>query len=214
MRRGPEAGFALIEALASLVLVGLISVLLIDGVGAGTRVWERLDARAAGGESVDSAQSLLRDRVERLYPAARYDEPRAYVDFGGSGGQLAFLAPPPQAAGPAPLRRYQLGLTSSGDLVLDAEPQIGSSGARSEIVLLRGVRVLAIDYFGAAPADPVRRWRSDWNHRARPPEVVRVRVAFAAGDRRQWPDLIMRPGASVGADCSYNPAGGGCRDTE
>jgi general secretion pathway protein J len=214
VKAAPQAGFALIEALASLVLVGLISLMLIDGVGAGTRVWERLDARAAGGESVEAAQSLLRDRIERMYPADRYDAPRAYVDFAGSAGRLSFLAPPPQAVGPAPLRRFQLGLTDSGDLVLDADPQIGPDGPRTQIVLLRGVRALAISYFGAALADPQRRWRADWSHRAQPPEAVRLRLAFAPGDRRQWPDLVVRPGASVGADCSYSASGGGCRDAE
>lgn len=205
-----DGGFALIEALASLVIVAMISLMLVQGLATGRRVWERIDANGAAGESIEGAQSLLRDRIEQLYPATLYDAPTPYADIDGDGGELGFLSAPPSALGPAPLRRYHLILTPAGDLRLQwtssAQP---GQGAVSQ-TLLRGVRRMEIAYFGADPADPSPGWRHVWRHEPTPPGAVRIRLNFAPGDRRQWPDLIIRPQATVDSDCSFSPTTGRC----
>ena len=47
---GGSAGFALVEALASLVIVGMIGLLLVAGATTGRRTWERIDSRQARGD--------------------------------------------------------------------------------------------------------------------------------------------------------------------
>jgi hypothetical protein len=32
-----------------------------------------------------------------------------------------------------------------------------------------------------------------------------VRLTFEPGDARQWPDLIIRPQATIDVDCKLNP---------
>ena len=207
-----SAGFALIEAIASLVIIGMIGLMLFSGIATGSRVWERIDTRQAGREAVDSAQSALRDRIEQIYPATLYDRTPPYIDFAGQANHLVFISSPPDSARPAPLRRYGLLLNTAGQLILtsvsDTGPTIDTVVNR---VILTGVRTLDVAYFGSAPPDFTRRWRPDWNQEIDLPSAVRIRLAFEPGDRRVWPDLIIHPRATADASCSLDPVSHGCK---
>jgi general secretion pathway protein J len=207
------AGFALIEALANLVIVGLLGVMLIQGVTTGRRVWARLDTRSAAFEAVEGAQSALRGRLEQLFPATLYTLGEARVDMDGGPESLAFLAPPAEALRPAPLRRFRLDLTGGQDLVLSSVSDVALSGERgvNRQVLLTGVRQLDIAYYGAQGPDLAAGWRGTWTGQPLPPDLIRVRIAFEPGDPRWWPDLIVRPRATVDAQCIFSPATGHCR---
>jgi hypothetical protein len=43
------------------------------------------------------------------------------------------------------------------------------------------------------------------------PELVRIRVGFAPGDRRVWPDLIIRPAVTIDGTCRVNRTARQCR---
>jgi general secretion pathway protein J len=212
-RKRSDAGFSLIEALASLVVVGMIGAMLVEGVGTGKRVWERIDSRQAHGEALEAAQTLLRDRVEQIYPLTMFDKTPAYVDFLGTGERMSFLASPPRSERPSALRRYTLGLDTATNLVLssisDVPPPEQAPVARQ--VLLTGVRQVDVAYFGAAQPDGVRRWRSSWDSEPALPEAVRVRLTFEPGDARQWPDLIVHPRATIDSSCMLNPITHRCK---
>lgn len=197
-----EDGFTLIEALASLAILGMVSAMLVAGVGGGRRVWERLEQTAATGESVEMAQSVLRDRLERAYPATRYDASAPYVDFEGQTSQAVFLGPA-SAAADSPIVRQTLTLSPAGELILTHE------GSRTR--LLTGVRSLDIAYFGPWSLDPRPGWRTRWESLPEPPRLVRVRLTFQPDDRRVWPELLVRPAADIGAACLLNRATGRCR---
>ena len=199
----PSAGFALVELLASLVIFGMIALMLVQGVSTGRRVWEGVDTAAAAGEAVQTAQLQLRDSLERAYPATRYDYGSPYVDFQGAAAAIKFLAPPSDLQRPAALRRYNLVVTAGGDLVLESVSDVASDfgAARETRVLLRGVEQLDLAYFGPAAPDFMPRWRARWTFQPALPTLVRVRLSLASGDRRQWPDLLIRPQATVDSDC-------------
>jgi len=207
-----DGGFALVEALVSLVIVAMISLLMIEGVTTGRRVWERIDASSARGEAVDAAQASLRDRLEQTFPATLYDENPPYVDFEGGPDTVTFLSSPAQVDRPAPLKRYRLVLTTGGDLLLSSISDVASrDGAVRRQILLDHVRAVDLAYFGAADPDRARQWRPTWTDQPAPPELVRVRVTFEPGDRRQWPDLIVRPRVTVDTECKFNPINHGCK---
>ena len=198
-----SAGFALVQLLASLVILGMLSLLLVQGVSTGRRVWQGLDGAASAAEAVQTAQADLRDSIERAYPATRYDYGSPYVDFQGAAGALNFIAPPTDLGRPSALRRYSLAVTASGDLVLGSVSDVAADvGARTETrVLLHGVQQLDIAYFGPGKPDFMPRWRTSWTYESLLPQVVRVRLSLPPGDRRQWPDLMIRPQATVDSDC-------------
>lgn len=208
-----DSGFSLVELLVSLAILGLLSLMLLQGVFSGRRVWERLDSRAVRLETVEDAQSALRDRLERAFPLTRYDASAPFADFQGEAKVVRFLAPPPLSARPAALRRYTLGLTTSGDLVLTSASDVALDAARAseQTVLLRNVRSVDFTYWGVAPPDNVERWRPTWRARPTTPQLVRIRLAFQPGDRRVWPELIVRPAANVGSACVVDATTGACR---
>lgn len=215
--RSPEAGFTLIELLVALAVLGLAAGLLATSLG-GAWAALPLTRQPQRDESVIAAQRIIRARIERMTPVVRMDSTQQIVDARGYPRQFSFPAPPLDRAGPGALQRFRLMLTSSGDLVL-----FSASGLDGRIDLndpslvgwqatrlLGGVRDIDISYYGPDRLHPEERWQAFWLDRAQPPALIRVRLNFAAGDRRRWPDLIVRPRATVNAVCRISRASGRC----
>lgn len=210
---GASSGFALIEALASLVIVAMISLLIFQGVGVGRRVWEGIDSTASSAEAIEGAQSILRGRIEQMYPATLYGGNEAEADINGQAETLEFLAPPIGAGRPAPLRRYRLELTVGRQLLLSSISDVvwNKDPGVTQQVLLNGVQQIDLAYFGVQQPDFQRQWRSSWQQQVVPPELVRIRVAFGRGDRRRWPDLIVHPLTTIDSACILSAATSRCR---
>ncbi len=212
MRRA--RGFTLIELLVSLALLGMIALLLASTVGSGRRVWERLDRRSAEVASVEAAQQLIRDRLEHLVPLTRYDASSPYADLRGTPDLMTFIGPASPDRQPDALADYRLSLSSTrSELVLSSTSDISPIRAprREDRFLLRNVAGIEFAYFGAAPPDNFPRWQREWVERPAPPLLIRLRLTFARGDRRQWPDLIVRPAATVDTQCVLNNSTGQCK---
>ena len=58
--------------------------------------------------------------------------------------------------------------------------------------MIAGVARLEFAYWGSTSPDQPAAWQTQWDGPA-PPELVRIRLVFAKGDRRRWPDLIAAP---------------------
>lgn len=206
------AGYALIEMLATLVIIGMLSAMMISGLGASQQVWKRVDAANSMGDAIAGAQILLRARIERLFPATRYDKIPSYADFDGLADKMTFLAPPRDIQAPSGLRRYQLGVAPNGDLVLSSVSDLAIPNAPPEnLVLLHNVQGLDIAYFGAAPPDNKPSWRFAWELRPIPPQLIRIRVQFPPQDPRVWPELLVKPFANVDSMCVLIVTTGKCR---
>lgn len=213
-----DAGFTLVELLVSLAIVAVLSGMVLAGVQLGFQTAAQARARGAGNAAVITAQTVLRDRIEALVPNTRYEFARPIADVRGDAARFSFFAPAAPAERPASLTRYRLARSEDGQLVLFAladttagvDPYAPDTAGWTPQVLLTNVERLEIAYFGTLPGDPVRDWRSRWIERGNPPELVRIRVAFFEGDRRQWPDLVIRPVPNVNSACTVDPATGQC----
>ncbi len=219
------AGFSLVELLVSLAILGMVSMMLMSGVGTGRRVWEHIETRTATGESVEAAQTILRDRLERIFPATRYDSSEPYADLQGIADSFVFFAEPKAVAAPAALHRYRIWLSAGGDLTLTSADSVSSRVGISELanlpgppkgpwdndVLLRGVQFMEISYYGILPPDKLASWHPRWTDRPSPPKLVRIKVAFATNDSRNWPELIVRPAANTDIACVINGTTGKCQ---
>ncbi len=211
-------GFTLIELLVSLTLLALIGAMLDASTLLVRRMALRVDTQAATNQTIVTAQTIVRDRIESLVPSARFDLDRPTVDIAGEPATLTFLAPALPAARPTTVGRYRLLRTASGQVVLYESPDLSSRvnpRAAGEVgwtptILLTGVRHLEIDYYGSRRGEIEQRWHSDWTEQQLPPELVRIRLDFARGDRRQWPDLIVRPAATINSACRLDPFSGKC----
>ncbi len=206
-------GYALVEMLATLIVIGMMSAMMVAGLGSSQRVWQRVDAANAMGDSIAGVQILLRDRLERIFPATRYDKIPAYADIDGAADKITFLAPPRDVHAPAALVRYQLALATNGDLVLSAMSDVAPAKDPpiENLVLLHNVQALDIAYFGIVPPDSKPGWKFAWERRPAPPQLIRIRVQFPPQDPRFWPELIVKPFATVDTMCVLMVMTGKCR---
>ena len=213
MGRDRSAGYALVEMLATLVIVGLTSAMMVEGLGASRRVWEHVDSSNSMGDLIAGTQLLLRDRIERTFPATRYDKIPSYADFDGVADKMMFLAPPRDIGAPSALRRYVLSVAPNGDLVLSSLSDLTADpkALPDNLVLLHNVQGLDIAYYGVAPPDNRPSWRFAWEQRPAPPQLIRIRVQFAPQDPRVWPDLLFKPLANVDSMCVLMVRTGKCR---
>jgi general secretion pathway protein J len=222
-----EAGFTLVELLVALTVLALLVPLVFGGFRFGVRTWTRVDGIDAAGE-VEIARAFLRRQIESAYPAFIAADPSALrVDFAGRRDRLAFLAPTPAAAGSAGMSRFTLHLAAAdnrdgGDkrqrrLVMTWRPEFGdatalhAAGQPPDTILVDGVARLDMAYFGAVSRSEPADWHAEWSGRLRLPSLVRIRLVFAPGDPRRWPDLVVAPMITVDATCLYDPLSKSCR---
>ena len=210
-----EAGFTLTELLVSLSVLALMSLLLLQGLKASGHLWRRsLDASVVA-DNIQSAQELVRQRLERTYFETALDAIPAYPFFVGGDAALTFVSVPPDHNGDAELRIYTLSVTTGGDLVfssissLDSNPVGKPPSSRQTEVLLHGVQSLDVSYFDAGPGEN-RGWKPAWQKRIHPPALVRLQVNFPPGDQRWWPTLLVHPIATTDRECQVTPHSSVC----
>ena len=213
-------GFTMVELLVSLGILGLTAAMLLAGLSTVRSVAERGQKQIATGESIVTAQTLIRDRIENIVAATRFDTLTPIVDLRGSQNILSFFAPAALADQPNSVARYRLLRTAPGDLVLYSVSDLSDSvnaylpgqAGWTPTILLTGVATLELVYFGIAPPDNQPRWRSQWIQRQQPPELIRIRLTFQPGDKRQWPDMIVRPGSTVNSACAIDEFSDRCSE--
>ncbi|WP_213979253.1 prepilin-type N-terminal cleavage/methylation domain-containing protein [Sphingomonas sp. dw_22] len=205
-------GFTLIEVLVSLALMGMAAALLLSGLRMAGLVAMHERTTGSGLDEVIAAQRVLRTGIERLRPIARVDTSGSVVEFRGNDAVLSYVAPPLERQSPNALQRFRLARATSGDLVLYSvstrQARIDPSGfdlvGWTPTTLLRGTSNLSISYRGAPVTGGPRTWLNEWWDRGKPPELIRIRVEFPAGDSRQWPDLLVRPRATTTTTCQVD----------
>jgi general secretion pathway protein J len=199
-RRSRQAGFTLLESLVTIAIVGLLMVLLSQGVRFGLSSWGlRLhdDDRASKLEAVDH---VLRELISRMDPGGTPGNP---APIAGAANNLRFTAKLPEGAqGLTPIRRAYIliAVDSSKRLTLSFQPYlpspIGPTVPERRSILLEGVESVQFAYWQPTDAHQSGAWLATWNA-SDPPGLVRLRVILAdmPGMPRSapWPDIIVAP---------------------
>jgi general secretion pathway protein J len=202
-------GYTLVELLVGLVILGMTASMLLAALSATGRFSARAKAQETGADQIAAAQMALRGRIERLRAVPRLDSNTAIVDVRGGTNDFAFFAPPVDSESPDMLQRYRLLTTATGDMILYAAHGLDDRidlNAKDLIgwrptLLLSNVAAMTISYFGSDPITGEQRWQTAYTDRQQPPDLVKIHVDFAAGDKRIWPDLIIRPRATANTAC-------------
>jgi len=195
-----QTGFTLLEMLVVLVVLGFLVAGLTQGVRAGLALWGAQTRRIGETGELDAGARILRALLSRIWaPPSGGSAPGAAgaTEIRGRPDSLAFVGDLPTGLGTT--RRADITLElSKGRLVLRWTPrlhELSSTPAPEpiETELIRGVDRLDLAYWGSPSAGEPAGWQAQWSG-PDIPELIRLRLGFASGDRRRWPDLIAAPG--------------------
>ncbi len=189
-RPTPEAGFTLLEILVALVVLGMLVGMLAQGFRFGVNAIAVQARIVAVRGDEDAVERALRRMVEHM-DAGTFSTP---PDMAGTAHHLEFVTDLPIAAASMQSLRVDaaLDVDAKHRLVLRWRPHVGGlrlapAPPLSEEVLLTGVDQLTFGYLGGAAG-----WQDRWRS-TELPLLVRIHLAFPAGDRRSWPDLVGAP---------------------
>jgi general secretion pathway protein J len=193
-----QSGFTLLEMLVVVVVLGLLVVGLTQGVRAGLALWHAQQRRLDETAELDSSARLLRNLLTGIAAASASGlAGGADADaIHGQSDQLSFVGDMPTGLGTTRHADLTIALQDHR-LVLIWKPQqheflTGPAPKPTVTELISGVDRLAIAYWGATTPDQPAAWQSQWDG-ATAPALIRIHIAFAKGDRRRWPDLIVAP---------------------
>lgn len=216
-------GFTLIEMMVALALVSLMSLAMFQAYRFSQRALVQTTLVDEAAHDIAGAQRFLRRALEQTYPfepAANAPGQQQMHGLMGAGSHLAVTAPALAAEGSAGLYRFDIALDGKpGELTVHwAQDRNGLPGvneqSRRQEVLLSGVQTFSVSYLelvelGNGQIEPL--WRDSWVDQVAPPALVRIKVTFAPGDRRRWPELIVAPRISADANCVFDVVSQTCR---
>jgi len=176
-----QSGLTLLELLVALLVLGLLVVGLTQGVRAGLSMWSAQSRRLGETAELDAGARVLRMLLSGISAPP--------MKLEASSDRLAFVGDLPT------LELVQ------GRLVLRWTPHLHERTTAPEpepieTELIRDIERLEFAYWGAPSPDQPAEWQNQASSSPLP-ELIRVRLAFAKGDRRRWPDLIVAPAISA-----------------
>lgn len=223
MKRARVQGFTLIEMLVALALVSLMSLAMLQAYRFSQRTLVQTTRVDAGVREVANAQRVLRRLIEQGYPfeVANDGGSSASASHGlvGNDDNFALTAPAAAHLGGVGHYRYALALKEGGGLevgwALDrngANAPSETSGGHEEILdRIQSVSIAYLELVERGNGQIELNWRETWIDKRELPALVRIRVEFAPGDRRQWPELVVAPRISADANCVFDVVSQMCR---
>jgi general secretion pathway protein J len=195
-----QRGFTLLEMIVVVTVLGFLMIGLTQGVRTGLTLWEAQSRRVGETAELDAAARILRALLSGIAPPPSF-APAAGAAAGGgelkgSTASLAFVGDLPTGLGTTQRADITLEL-NGGRLVLRWTPhrhELSTAPAipPTETELVGHVERLDLAYWGTSPSGQETGWQAQWDGPAIP-ELIRVRLAFGANDRRRFPDLIAAP---------------------
>jgi general secretion pathway protein J len=187
-----DRGFTLLEVLAALVVLGLLTATITQGIRFGLRARDMASRIASDTARFETTSRVLRNLIARASPG---DSSGREAVFTGTPHTLLFVTKLPEGFGSAAKSEAEISLGVDGghSLVLRWRPHyrrwIVEQPAPATEQLLNGVQRLDLLFWRAEPGAG---WVSDWSS-PDPPRLVRFRILFPAGDIRHWPDIVAAP---------------------
>lgn len=194
-----EAGFTLVELLASLsilaVLLGLVA-LGLDIIGRG---WDRAALIVSDRDMIARGFDAIRGDLARVQRPVALVGQRPLFLFDGGESEVRFVAiEPAYPTEPGP-HLIQLAVRRTGDVTrlvrarLPWHPKLTLNPAapfREEVVVLEGTFDLRFGYLDAAGGG-AGRWLDRWPHQDRMPRLMRLEVLSRADRSALVPPMVV-----------------------
>jgi general secretion pathway protein J len=183
-----DQGFSLLELLVSLAVFGLLLAALGQGTRFGLAAHEAQGRQIEADDDLDAVDRTLRHLIGTMDPGLTADQTPHFV---ANGRSMEFTgALPEMALYPAVEADVVVAVDADHRLVLRWAPHypvlLGPPPLPAVTPLLDGVDRIELSYWTSGPHGV---WVDRWAAKALP-ELVRLRIVFAAKDRRHWPDII------------------------
>ena len=203
-------GFTLVELVIALSILGILSLLLVNGLGLATRTWDAVEQRTTEAHQGHLSVIFLQRQIELAQPLRlSRDASAKQITFVGQQHALRFVAPLPGHLGAGGMYWFALGLVdSSGGQALGAGLLAVSTG---------GLGALWRSRTGAGRADgrsqesAIRVSRTGHVRRARPVDIrLGATGSPAASDSgadhprvgKRWPVARISRGTEAGYPCT------------
>ena len=192
---GRQTGLTLLEMLVVLVVLGLLVVGLAQGVRSGLTMWDAQTRRVSETGELDAVARILRTLLSEL-PASPSVGTAGSTEIKGRQDSFEFVGDLPTGLGNTRRANITIEL-SQGRLVLRWTPRRHELSSApppqpTETELLGRIDRLDLAYWGAPVTGQPAAWQTQWDG-TEIPELIRLRLGFAQGDRRRWPDLMAGP---------------------
>ena len=213
-RQSSSDGFTLMELLVAMTLLGMLMTVLFGSLRFGTRVWEATDRISRDDGTAHAIRAFLQERLEQSLPITlQLTDGRFETVFIGDETSLRLASSMPNSIGFGPYV-MRLMMTPAGDQSVGndltfrwrlIDDGIGlTADDVQERVILNAVDSIRFVYFGKKDGrDTTPDWHPTWRDQERLPELIRVDIIFAEGDRDRWSPLIVRTRIDEWYDTSF-----------
>jgi prepilin-type N-terminal cleavage/methylation domain-containing protein len=211
-----DGGFTLVETLIAITIFSLLSLLVVSTLQFGLQAWHRSDDISQRLDEFSHAEALLRQLIADARPQF-ISQPGGwgYIDFEGGPTSLRVIADPPASldrAGPLVITLQAASEGDHTDLIISATAELSTdidAPILTRRALLENVPQAAFSYFGTKSSGETAQWHQEWVRQTKPPDLVRIALTSADGDR--WPTIIIRPRVDVDVSCTFDTLTRGCR---
>lgn len=215
------AGFTLIELIAALVLLALMSSVIYGALSLAGRSWDGGEAKAAQVSEMRHTHEFLREELTAEYPLRLRKAVDFPLLFTGERDELRYTASLPTRVAEGGVLYFRLALArfdNKTQLIVERmfpDPQATQNPDFQGVehsVLADGISDLKISYFGRDPGaaeSDAPSWRDSWNDTQRLPLLVKIEVQPKQGPA--WPALVVEPRRAPEAGCTtYDAQRGRC----
>jgi general secretion pathway protein J len=191
--RPHQAGFTLLEVLATLAIFGMLLLVLGQGMQFGLQAWRGQTRAAAWPQEAETLDRTLRRLVTRSLSA---EEMQQGLPIQGGPTTLVVIArlPRPQGGPPMPTEA-RLQLDGTHRLMLFLLPRWNVRPVTPPViepmVLAERVERIEFAYWQEAEGGGGA-WLRAWPGPG-VPALVRIHLVFPPGDPRHWPDIVAAP---------------------
>lgn len=207
IRKGAQSGFTLVELLVAMAVMGLVMLLVTQGLRFATTARDRMLARSDGLQDLVLGRELLERQLSRAQLLAWGAAGRKRIAFSGDPERIRFVnvAPDYQPGAAWQLWEFSLQPTARGGReLLVRRAALGRTESEFQPLEQVQARVLAtIDapvrfvFFGNVAAGDRGRWMDRWTDTEHVPMAVRL-----TGGGNVWPDLVVRTEIDSGGGCA------------
>lgn len=203
-------GFTLLELLVALTLLAVVLTFAFGGLRFGAKAWESGDRRIERLSEFQVAHRVVTRILSQAFPIVlRNDGGLRYAFEGTAAGVsfVAFMPHYPDVAGPYIIKLEIVKTDQGNELRLKRAPFTPSvhdltlSKSDEDEPIFETPYRMTFSYFDAGEGTGDGAWVERWDHDARMPTKVRLRVFTPDDAPSYWPDLIARLVINMDSAC-------------